>query len=213
MYRLINQSCDLVFAELDRRDYVGRYLRLTLACKTGNVRGDKTFQREFRQYWAMGVARMKDPFRAAFYQKFFDLLSERLRTRKSSVPDVVRELVIGGHDKGETLWFSFASKLVHMVDPRLPVFDNLIAEFFHFAGTGGDFEDRLSSLMDFYEFLRQEYVRVIRQKLLGPSLRAFRDRYADASTVPDERIIDWLAVGCVAVLRKGAQRRGDMLYE
>lgn len=213
MYRLINQSCDPIFAELDRRDYVDRYLRVTLGCQTANVRADKEFQGDFRQYWGMGAARMKDPFRATFYQRYFDLLSDRLKSRQTGVLDVARELVIRGAKKGDSLWFVFATKLVHMVDPRLPIVDSLIAEFFHFAAKSGDFEHRLSSLMEFYGFLREEYARVIRQKLLAPSLRAFLDRYADASTVPDERIIDWLAVGYVALLRKGAQRRGEMLYE
>jgi len=113
------------------------------------------------------------------------------------------------------LQFSFATKLAHMVDPRLPVYDSLVAAFyFHVPRSGASqLETRLRDLLSFYKFLRVEYARVLGDGLLADAIQRFRARFPDNNEICDERVVDWLLWAWVSLIHRGAQQRGEFLYD
>ena len=150
----------------------------------------------------------------AFYERYFALLSTCTEQGRVELEQVTRTICdVDGANYG--LQFSFATKLVHMVDPTVPVFDSFVAAFYFFTPptSGGPFDERLAKLLGFHRFLEREYARVLQNGLLRPSIDQLRRQQQLDSTIPDERIIDWLIWGWVELLRRGAQLRGTAQYD
>ncbi len=208
MYQFINQRCQLVIGQLGSID-AKKYVELHERMESGvDVASDSHFQGLYRNYWRMNVARLD----AAFYAKYFQLLAEGQRSRNVDLDYIVRELAKG--PENPSLQFSFATKLAHMIDPTVPVYDSFVAAFYFYVAPTPKrpFEERLNALMSFHGFLKREYDRVIRHGLLNEALQKFRTHFETMNRICDERIIDWLIWGCVSLLRGKAQR-GEVLYE
>lgn len=211
MYDLINLNAPSVIDALgslgDLNDYL--HLRVQLIADY-RLASDPDFQKSYRKYWRMNAARLPEPF----FSQYFDVLARCQHDQAADLPTVTRTISHKGRRKFG-LQFSFATKLVHMVDPRVPVFDSFVAAFYFFRPPppSEPLEDRLATLLEFHGFLGREYARVIRMGLLAPAIEALRAEHELDATVPDERVIDWLIWAWVSLLRLGAQSRGQALYE
>ena len=205
MYQIINQHCNLVIdAALDPEGYL--QLCTDLRSSTVSVVNDPDFQRRYRNYWQMNAARLGAPF----YGRYFQVLSDRLRSGNCDVAAIVDDLTEVSNGKVQ---FSFATKLANMIDQRMPIYDSFVADFYFYdAPTDKSIADRIRKYLAFHEFLRFEYERVIRQRLLDPAIAAVRARYSTCATVCDERIIDWLIWGAVTLLRRQVQQ-GRCVYQ
>jgi hypothetical protein len=209
MYKLINKNIDAV---IDAAEELGiaAYSDLRASLGIVDVSKDAVFQKRYRDYWRMNVGR----FGPAFYEGYFGILSECQRLGSADLRRTIQTLTeMGAETRG--LQFSFATKLVHMIDPRVPVYDAYVAGFYFYVPPTSKTrrEERISDLLSFHAFLRKEYQRVIEQRLLAKSISEFRLRQPDSEGIPDERIIDWLIWGWVSHLRSGAQHRNEALYE
>ena len=198
MYDLINQHAEQIVGATEV-DLIKSYEWL---CQ--NPTHDE-YQTKFRNFWAMGGAHLN----ARFYPVYFDLLNSE-RTKQPSedfeklLADIARKLYDASEDSNgrKSIQFSFATKLVHTLDPHLPVYDSNVAEFFFFAGpTKNGAEERLGEYINFYKFLIGEYERVIRDGLLMPAMTLFRSKCAPQHWT-DEKVIDSLIWAFVPLLRK-----------
>jgi len=212
VYRSINQHRDLIIAELARIDDLAKYaqLRAQFISRQVTVASDREFQRLYRSYWAMNPARLSE----RFYAKYFQLLAQCQQSGSVDIGGVARELANVDDGKKKSLQFSFATKLAHMVDPRVPVYDGFVAAFYFYVPPTPDlpFIERIDRLLKFHDFLRHEYERVIHNGLLGDAVGTFRDHFQMDDAVCDERVIDWILWGWVSLLRRQAQQRGEALY-
>jgi hypothetical protein len=99
-----------------------------------DVRTNAGFQKEYRNYW--GMNRRGE----AFCSRYFDLLAASRESGETDITAVIRDL----SKDNNALEFSFATKLTHMVDPRIPVYDSLVAAFYFYPRPSDKFfEDRL----------------------------------------------------------------------
>ena len=211
MYRLINQNAAATIKALDRIGDLNEYLRLRAELVSDrDVTSSAPFQRSYRRYWRMNAARLPD----SFYSRYFKVLAQCQGRRHADVATVART-ISDAEGENHGLQFSFATKLAHMVDPHVPVFDSFVANFYFFAvpSSSRPFEDRLASLLEFHAFLSREYARVIRLRLLAPAIAQLRSECKLESTVPDERVVDWLIWAWVSLVRRGAQVHGQALYD
>ncbi|SRR6266542_261046 len=211
MYRLINSNAPAVVDALRRigdfREYL--HLRADLAAN-GSAPASAEFQRAYRKYWRMNAARLSP----AFYERYFELLAQYQAVGLTDLERATR-VISDADDANHGLQFSFATKLVHMVDPRVPVFDSFVAGFYFFTPPATDrpFDERLTALLMFHQFLAREYARILDQQLLTPAIGALRREAELDHDVPDERVIDWLLWAWVSLLRQGAQSRGEALFD
>ena len=177
MYRLINQNREAIIADLSRINDVAQYLQLREDMRSGrvNVESDSEFQRRYRTYWRMNVARLG----TSFYAKYFQLLARCQQHGSPDIGAIVRDLAADEHGEKQWLQFSFATKLAHMVDPRTPVYDSFVAAFYFYAAPTNElpFSERLSALLTFHSFLQREYKRIIHHGLLNDAIQAFRARF------------------------------------
>jgi hypothetical protein len=208
MYQLINKNIGSVIDAAQELG-VAAYSDLRASLGTVDVTKDVVFQKRYRDYWRMNVGR----FGPAFYEGYFGILSDCQRVGSADLRRTIKTLLdMGAETRG--LQFSFATKLVHMIDPRVPVYDAYVAGFYFYIPPTSKTPrgERIKDLLSFHGFLRKEYQRIIDQGLLERSISEFRSREPNSAGIPDERIIDWLIWGWVSYLRSGAQHRNEALY-
>jgi len=190
MYKLINEHVETIVAYTDMKDkMIKPYLDLRKWLYERNVSQDRELQTKYKGYWVMG--RLGDDF----YRHYFKLLEQRKCGGNPDVGTVVRKLCkTPVNSKGVyRIQFSFASKLVHMCQPTMPIYDSMIKEFFFLPNADkkkGD--DKLDELKMSYDFLIKEYARVIKHNMLGEAMSKVRALCESPADLTDQRVIDLL---------------------
>ena len=206
MFSVINSAAAKVVGAVGRDDVTKYEWLLDNISRAG----DQECCNRYRQYWRMGLARLGP----AFYKEYFTLLNS---TDAASQPlnSILEKLypVSEKKDGSHSLQFSFATKLLHMRNPKLPIYDSHVAQFYFFQGPkpGPNLHVRVNECVTFYEFLRGEYERVLRDGLLASAIQEFR-RQHESYVLTDQKIVDFLIWGFVAEVKTGALLRNEMHY-
>ncbi len=217
MYRLINVHIEKVLnANHFERD-VRRYVQLMEQFPKVNVTADHDFRLIFRRYWAMNAAHLSPQFIASY----FDLLQSLKSNSEVGVEAVARKLYeiptgvpSTANPERHTLQFSFSTKLVHMLRPHEPVYDSNVRAFFFLpdGSTQSSVDEKLYRLLPAYEFLRDEYRRVIQKGLLSVAITAFQNQYDQNNVYTQEKIVDTLIWQFVTLLQAGVVRDRQVTY-
>ena len=206
MYHLINNNIHPILQKI-QRDWVNEYDWLVSNLPDSD---QPAYQRRYKVFWRLNAARLHDNFCNAYFQA--------LHNAKSNRPDLSKLTLdlhaTPTHGNGRnSLQFSFASKLLHMVSPSMPIYDSLVAAFYFYQEPSRKLtpEQRVASLVGFHSFLCTEYQRILALDLLAPSITAFRDHFHPAHFT-DEKIIDSLIWGYVSLSKDGAVADGRVRY-
>jgi hypothetical protein len=99
------------------------------------------YQQKYRAYWAMNVARMNP----SFYKAYFNALETAPR-KKPTLSTVVHILYDASTNRSgrKSLQFSFATKLLHMTNPQLPLYSSEVTAFFFYELPAVKVNKRLS---------------------------------------------------------------------
>jgi hypothetical protein len=201
-YSLINQNIDLLLETLkpDVEVYVNLLAKLR-SCQ--DVATNLEFRKAYQEFWILYPARLS----AEFTDYYFAELGRRRFDSKISVEAVARTLLqVPTHSNGKrSVQFSFASKLVHMLRPSLPIYDGMVAQFFFLPDITKieGSEKKLAKLCEFYDFLVDEYKRVLGEGLLADAILKFRSQFSVRNEYTDEKIIDALIWKFVTLANKG----------
>ncbi len=211
MYNLINQYSQTVIGTIPS-SHVTEY-----ECLVGNVGLATTpsYQERYRQYWAMNRARLSP----AFYAVYFGGMSAAMTQTPTLVALALNLHAASANSKGrQSLQFSFATKVLHMTNQHLPIYDSQVAAFYFFQepeikkpNDPKDVQRRIAEFVTFHDFLMQEYVRVLQNNLLAPAIQEFRVRLSPQHFT-DEKIVDSLIWAFVGLLWKGALQEGQIAY-
>jgi hypothetical protein len=125
MYDLINAHTAVILQysklQSDVRDYDWLVQNLP------QVAGAQ-FKAKYKVYWRMNVARLSP----AYYNVYFQSL-QSARLNPPTLTAVAANLyTTPTNAKGRSLQFSFATKLLHMVNPKTPIYDSEVAAFYFF---------------------------------------------------------------------------------
>jgi hypothetical protein len=212
MYQLINSHVEELLQTVAPEYDVHPYVWMLHSLPNVDVSRDQEFQRKYCSYWALNGAGLGQAFRSSY----FSLLERSKHSPASAaVETIARELhKIPVNTTGRTsLQFSFASKLAHMLNPRLPVYDRMVETFYFLPRSySGTPDSKLLNLTRSYRFLISEYERVLRERLLEAAISAFRQHVALTSDYSDEKIIDTLIWKFIPFLERGAIRGGSVVY-
>ncbi|WP_295587696.1 hypothetical protein [uncultured Lamprocystis sp.] len=172
--------------------------------------GESEYQSKYRAYWAMNAARLGP----SYYQEYFGRLAaatDSMPTLGNLAGDLYK--LPTHRNERQSLQFSFATKLIHMKNRRLPIYDSQIAAFYFFREPARTLSlgNRISQLESFHGFLRSEYARILANDLLAASITAFRAAFLPVYFT-DEKVIDSLLWAFVSRLRSGATREGSVIY-
>jgi hypothetical protein len=201
MYTLINRNAKAVVGSIDA-GFVPEYEWLVE--KVVALPSDD-FRRRYRVFWSMNQSQLS----LRFFETYFKVLTGSLN-QPPPIEFILKSLYGASTRKNgrQSVEFSFTTKLLHMTDQHLPVYDSQIAEFYFFqapAGTG--YEERIAKLTQFYEFLKNEYARILENGLLKTSIEEFRQNFP-TNKFTEEKIVDSLIWAFVKLLRDG-----QIIYE
>lgn len=210
MYNLINQYSQPVVGTIPRQ-HVTDYEWLIQNVGQANTSG---YQSRYRRFWAMNAAQLSP----AFYAAYFGTLAAAV-SQPPTLSSVAQTLhAASTRQNGQkSLQFSFATKLLHITNPHLPIYDSQVASFYFFVEPArnpkdpNDFQRRISDFVTFHDFLKQEYARVLKNNLLATAIQEFRSRL-NPKHFTDEKIVDSLIWAFVGLLWKGALQKGQIAY-
>ena len=213
MYTIINQNIEALLDSINPQADIDPYIWLFGALPNRNVAQDQEFQRVYRRYWQLNPARLSEDYLAAYFGHLEQLKGQ---PEHVTVEAVARHLLpIPTHGNGrQSLQFSFASKLVHMLNPEQPVYDSMVQSFYFLPSGGANetTEQKIARLLASYEFLYAEYGRVLQQGLLNQAIQQFRERFNVNATYTDRKIIDTLIWKFVGFLKGGAVINSVVVY-
>lgn len=169
------------------------------------------YQTRYKTYWRLGAARLSAGYGDAYFKAL-----QAARRKAPSVTDLAMALYASPtHKNGKkSLQFSFATKLVHMVNPAIPVYDSLVAAFYFFRDPPRKLPiaQRVGALGGFHAFLQSEYDRVLKHHLLAQAITCFRQTLKPQHFT-DEKVVDSLIWAYVATLWDGGITKGVILYQ
>jgi hypothetical protein len=148
----------------------------------------------------------------AFYTAYFGaLIAAKNQTPTLSNVAQILHAASARESGQKSLQFSFATKLMHMTNPYLPIYDSQVTAFYFFQEPSTILQQRINGLVAFHVFLTHEYARVISGNFLAIAIQEFRDRLKPRNFT-DEKIVDSLIWAFVALLRKGALPRRQVVF-
>lgn len=167
------------------------------------------YQTQYADYWVMQYPDQ------AYRKVYFQVLEKALQTplKPPSLSDLATTLYrTPANKKGQSNQFSFATKLLHMIDHHSPLYDSNVAAFYFFR-VPNDAQKRNAAYLGFHAFLCTEYARILQNGLLTQAMQSFRQRFAQEERhFTDERVIDVLIWAYAGLLRRGALVNGRIRY-
>lgn len=206
MYRLINDFAQPVVDRIPRA-FLPNYQWLV---QNADRADQLSYQKEYRRFWAMNAAQLSP----AFYRAYFRLLKGN-KKKTPNLGDAVNTLYNAAvrRNGDRSIQFSFATKLVHMANPHLPIYDSRVADFYFFESPARSLslKQRIGKFLDFHTFLMQEYRRVLEQGRLTVAIQEFRRQF-NPQHITDEKIIDSLIWAFVTLLNDGGIPNKTVVY-
>jgi hypothetical protein len=211
MYSIIRQNWQAILNRIRQTEEIDKYESLIQTVKRPPWPGD--FQGEYEEFWVIrGVS-------TSFKASYFDKLLQAVLVQPPNLTQLCAELLrvstrkkTGGQPI-PTLQFSYPTKLCHTVDRRLPIYDAHVRRFYLFKVPSNDLpqQERIQEYLAFYDFLKNEYARVLCGNLLKPAIDGFRRKF-NAPQHTDVKIIDWLIWAFIDWADKGALLNGQIRY-
>jgi hypothetical protein len=194
MYRLIEKYAGIIVKRIPP-DYVSKYDWLL---ENADKVMTSEYQMKYRDFWAMNAALPSDEFCSVYFSTLQSALNEA--KDPPSLKDIVKILYPATERKGKNPKkpfppFSFATKLKHMTNTALPVYDKWVVGFYFLrvptlTKTGG-IERRIVDYIKIHDFLVEEYARVLGEGLLSSAIQKFESELKPRH-FSKEKIIDSL---------------------
>lgn len=148
------------------------------------------YQRRYKNYWRLNGAGLSQDFCQAYFQH----LQAGLNNNIPQLNTLVNQLYqIPIRPNRHALQFSFCTKLCHMLNRNLPIYDSKIRKFYNFTTPSHNLpvQQRISRFIEFHQYLVAEYNRVLHNGLLTGSIQAFRQHF-NPQQFTDIKVIDSL---------------------
>jgi hypothetical protein len=148
------------------------------------------YQKRYKNYWRLNGAGLSQDFCQAYFQH----LQAGLNNNIPQLETLVNQLYqIPIRPNKQALQFSFCTKLCHMLNRNLPIYDSKIRGFYNFTTPSYNVpvQQRISRFIEFYQDLVTEYNQVLHNGVLTASIQAFRQCF-DPQHFTDIKVIDSL---------------------
>jgi hypothetical protein len=148
------------------------------------------YQRKYKGFWRLSGAGSSHTYCHAYFQ----FLQAGLNSNVLHLNILAHELYrIPPNTNRQALQFSFCTKLCHMLNREMPIYDSRIPIFYHFVEPlrGLPVGQRIAGYVQFHQFLFKEYNRVLNEGLLAPPIQTFR-QHLGPQHFTDIKVIDSL---------------------
>ncbi len=168
---------------LKRKD-LSRYLDLKMEFEKGNVKSKK-FQKEYKLFYRMKIS----GFEEKFYKQYFDLLSKKV-SDPEKVLRGLSEVKVRGKRR---VHLAFATKLIHTINPDLPLYSSMISEIFNLPIGNGTLEERIKKANRAYEKLIDYYLIILKDSAVLSIISELRQsKNWKEGVVSDMKLLDMI---------------------
>lgn len=205
MYHIINIYADSIISSISA-NHINDYDWLQ---ENKHRINDSEYQRKYKAFWSLNAARLSDSFCEYYFELFEETINNNL-----NIEEVTEKLYCKHtHKERKSLQFSFASKLLHMTNSKLPIYDSMISDFYFFRERNGNksLKERLPDLSNFYLFLNTEYDRILNDGLLELAINKFRGALLP-KFFSDQKVIDSLLWAFLSMQKGHGLSDKKMLY-
>ena len=171
---------------------------------------DSDYQERYKKYWRLYGAGLSQ----SFFQSYFQHLQAGLNGNPPQLGTLANQLYqIPTRPNKQTLQFSFCSKLCHMLDRQIPIYDAMIRGFYFFTEPDRKLtiQQRIDGYVQFHQFLINEYNRVLNEGILATSIQALRQHF-NPKHFTDVKVIDSLIWAFISLLRNDGSMNGMIVY-
>lgn len=210
MYSQLNKYAKQIMKHLEtKQQFTEVYPKLCLDLDRIDVSDNSNYQKAYRKFWSMNQARLND----GFYVKYFEILQENKNNREGilqRLPIILEDLynIPQGKKMTNKYHFSFVSKLCHMVNNDLPIYDKYIKSFYFLPDV--DKSKPIDSFLKQFNFLISEYSRISRNNLLSDIMIVFNQSKLSSKNYSTTKIIDVTIWTFVDLLFKNKIERSDI---
>ena len=169
------------------------------------------YQNRYRTFWRLNAALLSQDYCQVYFQRLQRGLNNELPQVGSLASDLYE---IPTHLNGRhSLQFSFCSKLCHMLNRQIPVYDARIRDFYFFTEPDRKLplDQRINAYVQFHQYVTNEYNRVLNEGLLAPSIQAFREHF-NPQHFTDIKVLDSLIWAFISLLSSGGGMTGVIIY-
>lgn len=161
------------------------YFFLKLEYEKDNVQ-NKKFQRRYKNFYNMY------PF--GFTEKFYNAYFKMMEEGETNLKTILNTLSKIKDKKGEkSVQLAFASKLLHMVDSEMPLYNSTVAKVFNLQIRKGTIDEKVDHSIVLYQKLQNYYQQLLQQSVIKEIIEIFRDESnLNQGVLSDAKLIDMI---------------------
>lgn len=203
-YEAINNNIDQIIQSI-KPIHVTEYDWLV---RNINQVTEAEYQRRYKAFWRLNGAGLSQDFCQVYFHHLQTGTTNNNLPKLSVLANQLYKTPTSQNK--QTLQFSFCTKLCHMLNPELPIYDSKIRDFYapfaSFTAPNSNLpvKQRISRFIEFHKYLVTEYNRVLDNGLLTASIQAFRQRF-NPQHFTDIKVIDSL-IWASSPTKKSADR-------
>lgn len=168
----------------DYREGVEVYFFLQDYYKSGDS-DDPLFQFVYRSFYGLNRAGLSTEQK----KRYFELMKERVDDLRRILEELYK---IPDLRKRNKYQFSFATKLIHTVNNKNPIWDSNVSEATGIGRPGKN--EGLKAYTNRYEQLEDLYRNLLKKRKCLRAIKKFKEKYY-AKCIPDQKALDFLLWG------------------
>ena len=152
----------------------------------GNIQGNLVFQFVFRSFYRLDNAGLADEMK----NRFFELLAEK----QTNLGIILSDLYEIPRKKGDkSMQFSFATKLLHTIDNRKPIYDTEIGSLTFSKPKRSDKNTEIQDYIELYNNLEKLDAELLKNDKIQTVISKFRLKFrVDNEKISDIKALDFI---------------------
>jgi len=181
--KIINRKED-IFNEI-KQESIDVYIFLLEQYNEGNISNNYLFQFIFRSYYRLDNAGLTPEWKEVFFKL--------LNNKEKGLSKILNTLYkIPTFRELNTIQFSFATKLLNMIDSNSPIYDSQVGDVINQRVTGNSKETKIQSCVQILKNLESLYKMLLGDKKIRDIVSKFRIKYDKQNKCSDAKILDFI---------------------
>lgn len=173
-FKNFQKNAIIRFLALDKYNYIRKSIN------TCDVSSDTEFQKTFNAFYRV---RRDNEWRKIFYTYF-----ESIKNQKDIT---FEEIVNNMFKKTGNIEASFCSKLLSIINPDMPIWDQFVLLYLELKVRGRTKEEKLKDTIRVYDQIIEEEKKKLKEKSIQQSIREFREFFSEYN-LSDMKILDYI---------------------